>query len=96
MKLATGLATVEDFATGEYHEKYRVAYETQSRDKLLDAVKWFVESPYRKVLVIPDSQYKQIGSLRGLLAERLKMVGQPKDCFVSVVQKRDRVFLEKT
>ena len=96
MKLATGLATVEDFETGEYHEQYRIVYETTTNSKHLEVVKWFVKSKYKKVLVLPDKPYKNPNSLRSALSERMGYLVQPDDCFVSVTQKRDRVYLEKT
>jgi hypothetical protein len=96
MKLATGLATVEDFETGEYHEEYRVVYETKTRGKLVEALKWFAQSEHKKVLVVPDREYTKDESLRSMLAEHLRWFEQPKDCFISVIMKHGRVYLEKT
>ena len=96
MKLATGFAVVEDFETGEQFEKYRVVYETYSKRKLLEVLEWFGKSKYNKVLVVPDTDYTKKASLRSMLAERMREFEQPKDCFVSVVMKYGRVYLEKS
>ena len=96
MILATGFATVEDFETGEQYEKYRVVYETHSKRKLLEVLEWFAESKYKKVLVVPDTDYTKKASLRSMFAERMREFEQPEDGFVSVVMKYGRVYLEKS
>lgn len=96
MQLATGVVTIEDFETGEHIEKLWVVYETKTRSKMLEVLEWFAKSKYKKLLVVPDSIYKSGASLRGAFSERMGYFIQPDDCFVSVVQEKNRVFLEKT
>ncbi|MBR4955815.1 MAG: hypothetical protein IKY46_07880 [Clostridia bacterium] len=96
MKLAAGLATIEDFETGEYHEQYRIVYETKTKSRHLEAIKWFAKSPHKKVLIVPDRAYKNAGVLRCAMSERMGYFVQPDDCYITAAQRSGRVYLEKT
>ena len=96
MQLATGIATIEDFETGEYYEKYRIVFTSTGRNCGLEAIKWFAKSKYDKVIVVPDPKYRDSHTMRQGLAERMGYFAQPEDCFVSIVQKNKRLYLEKT
>ena len=95
MKLAAGLATIEDYETGEYFEEYKIVYETKTHSKYLEALEWFARSKYRKVLVVPDEKCKSVEARRGAFAERMGYFIQPDDCYISVTQKDKRVYIEK-
>lgn len=95
MKLVIGVITEEDFETGERKETYNVVYETKTKSRQLEVLKWFASSKYKKLMVVPDKVYKRRDTLRSSFAERMGFFVQPDDCFVAVTQKFGRVFLEK-
>lgn len=95
MKLASGVATVEDFETGEYHEEYKVVFERKT-SRYLEAIRWFAKSKYKKVLIVPEKEYSTGSSLRIIIGDSIRKFVQPDDCWISVVQKYNRVYLEKS
>lgn len=96
MILASGVATVEDFETGEHHEEYRIVYKTKTSRQNIEAIKWFIKSKYKKVLVVPDKEYSTKTTLRTILNDSLSRIVQPDDCWISATQKYNRIYLEKS
>ena len=93
--LATAAVIREDYEKGTRTVEYTEVYRTRVYRRVADALKWFMRSDYKCVMVVQAEGYKDAHTMRGAFWNAEAKLIQPQGCYVYAEMRGGRLFLKK-